>query len=50
VADQGVGDMGSPTKIEDHTSSSILDGLQARNEYIRESKQDAVAVVEPHKD
>jgi hypothetical protein len=29
--DQGVGDVGSPTKIEDHTSSSILDGLQARN-------------------
>jgi hypothetical protein len=42
--------MGSPTKIEDHTSSSILDGLQAKNEGIRESEQDAVAVVEPPED
>jgi hypothetical protein len=46
-ADQGVGDVGSPTKIEDHTSSSILDGLQAKNEDIHEYQQEAVAVVEP---
>jgi hypothetical protein len=49
-ADQDIGDMGSPAKIEDHTSSSILDRLQARIEDIRESEQDAVAVVEPRKD
>jgi hypothetical protein len=45
-AHQDVSDMDSLTKIEDHTSSSILDALQARNEDIRESEQDAVAVVE----
>jgi hypothetical protein len=49
-ADQDVGDMGSPTKSEDHTSSSILEGLQARSDDIRASEQDAVAVVEPRKD
>jgi creatinine amidohydrolase/Fe(II)-dependent formamide hydrolase-like protein len=48
--DQRSGDVGSPAKIEDHTVSSILDGLQARNEDIRESEQDAVAIVEPRKD
>jgi hypothetical protein len=49
-ADQSVSDVGSPVKIEDRTSSSVLDGLQARNEDIRESEQDAVATVESHKD
>jgi hypothetical protein len=49
-ADQGVGDVSNATKIEDHTSNSILDEPQARNDDIRESDQDAVAVVEPHKD
>jgi hypothetical protein len=49
-ADQSVGDVGSPAKIEDQTSSSILDGLQVTNEDIRESEQDAVAIVEPRKD
>jgi hypothetical protein len=33
-ADQDVGDVGSPTKSEDHTSSSILEGLRARNDDI----------------
>jgi hypothetical protein len=49
-ADQDAGDVGSPTKSEDHTSSSILEGLQARNDDIRASEQDAVAVVKPRKD
>jgi predicted RNase H-like nuclease len=49
-ADQGVVDVDSPTQIENHTSSRILDGLQARNEDIWEFEQDTVAAVEPRKD
>jgi hypothetical protein len=49
-ADRGGGAVGSPTNIEDDTNSSILDRLQARNEDIPESEQDAVAVIKPRKD